>query len=213
MDGGTATRRKKKSAPEKKPSESAASSRIHVEMVPLSKLMEWPGNPKEHDLDTIGESFERFGFIEPIVFDEKTKRIVAGHGRREKLLSWRDSGKPPPDRIEVRGKEWLVPVLRGVSFENAHEAEAYLLQSNQSVIRGGYNATALAAMLARHAKDAHGIGWREDEINDLVATAQKAAQGAYDEANAAPPADFREHDEGQRATHACPRCGFNVLCE
>lgn len=205
MDGGTVSRKKKPAEP--------VTSKIHVEMVPLSKLMEWPGNPKEHDLDTLGESFERFGFIEPILYDEKTKRIVAGHGRREKLLAWKDSGKPPPDRIEVRGKDWYVPVLRGISFENAHEAEAYLLASNQTVMKGGYNATALAEMLSRHAKDAHGIGWRADEITDLVAAAQKAVQGAYDDATASAPTDFQEFDEGQRATHACPRCGFKVLCE
>jgi hypothetical protein len=142
-------------------------------MVPLSKLMAWPGNPKEHDLDTLGESFERFGFVEPIIFDEGTKKIVAGHGRREKLLAWKNSGKPAPDRIVVQGKDWLVPVLRGVTFANAHEAEAYLLASNQSVINGGYNAAALAEMLARHSEDASGIGWKADEIEEMVRKVSK----------------------------------------
>ena len=127
---------------------------IQVEMVALSKLMEWPGNPKEHDLDGLGESFERFGFVEPILFDEKSKRVVAGHGRRKKLLAWKESGHPPPDGVVVRGKEWFVPVLRGKSFRNAHEAEAYLLAANQLVVKGGYNATALAAMLSKHVEDA-----------------------------------------------------------
>lgn len=179
-------------------------------MVALSKLMEWPGNPKEHDLDTIGESFERFGFVEPIVFDERTKKIVAGHGRREKLMAWKDSGKPPPARVEVRGKEWFVPVLRGIEFKSEHDAEAYLLASNQTVIRGGYNASALADMLSRHVEDSHGIGWRAEEIGDLVALAQKAAQGAFDEASA--PEDFKDFDEGQKSTHQCPKCGFPVVC-
>lgn len=199
-----------KSRAKKSGKEQAVTSRIHVEMVPLSKLMEWPGNPKEHDLDTLGESFERFGFIEPILFDEGTKKIVAGHGRREKLLAWKDSGKPPPSRIEVRGKDWLVPVLRGVTFANAHEAEAYLLAANQSVIAGGYNASALANMLARHLKDANGLGWRAEEMTDLVAIAQKATQSAYDDATA--PTDFKDFDEGQKPTHNCPKCGFPVVC-
>jgi hypothetical protein len=203
MDGAR-TRTKKKSKPE------VVTSRLQIEMVPLSKLREWPGNPKEHDLDTIGESFERFGYIEPIVLDEKSKRIVVGHGRREKLIAWKESGKMPPEDVEVRGKEWFVPVLRGKSFKSEHEAEAYLLTSNQTVIRGGYNATALAEMLSRHVDDAHGTGWRAEEMSDLVALAQKATQGAFNDASA--PEEFKDFDEGQKATHQCPKCGFPVVC-
>jgi hypothetical protein len=185
------------------------SSRLHVEMVPLSKLMEWPGNPKEHDLETLGASFERFGFVEPIVYDESSKRIVAGHGRREKLLAWKDSGKAPPARVVVRGGEWYVPVLRGVSFPNVHEAEAYLLSSNQSVISGGYNATALSEMLARHVDDANGIGWRADEISSLISKAEKAAQTAYNESTADEP---EAYEPPKPTTHVCPSCGASVLC-
>jgi hypothetical protein len=181
---------------------------MRVEYVALSKLLEWPGNPKEHDLEGLGESLERFGFVEPILFDERTKRIVAGHGRREKLLAWRESGKPAPDRIVVRGKEWFVPVLRGLAFRNEHEAEAYLLGSNQLVIKGGYNATALAEMLARHVDDASGLGWKQGEISDLVARAAKAAQSAVEEAMSEEP----EEVASSQTVHQCPKCGASVVC-
>lgn len=194
----------------------SVSSRLQIEMVPLSKLMEWPGNPKEHDLDGLGESFERFGFVEPIVFDELSKRIVVGHGRREKLLAWKQSGKPAPERIEVRGKEWLVPVLRGVGFRNQHEAEAYLLGSNQLVIKGGYKASALAEMLSRHAEDASGIGFTTDEIGSIMKKAAKAAQGAFDDANAAVAKTGKveaiQEPTATLATHRCPECGHTVVC-
>lgn len=203
MDGARTRTKKPKS-------KSEVPSKLRLEMVPLSTLIEWPGNPKEHDLDTLGESFERFGFVEPIVLDEKSKKIVAGHGRREKLIAWKESGKMPPEDVVVRGKEWFVPVLRGKSFKNEHEAEAYLLQANQSVIRGGYNATALAEMLSRHVDDANGTGWRAEEMSDLVALAKKATQGAFEEASA--PEEFKDFDEGQKPTHQCPKCGFAVVC-
>ena len=58
--------------------------------------------------------------------------------------------------------------------------------------------------------DAAGIGWKPDEIDELVSKAAKAAQGAYDDATA--PEEFRDYDEGQRKTHACPKCGFAVVC-
>lgn len=179
-------------------------------MVPLSQLLEWPGNPKEHDLETLGESFERFGYVEPIVYDEGSKRIVAGHGRREKLLAWKQSGKAPPARVVVRNGEWYVPVLRGVSFPNAHEAEAYLLTSNQGVIRGGYNATALAEMLSRHVDDSNGIGWSSDEISDLIGKAQKAAQTSYNESIA--PDEPEAYEQPKPVTHTCQNCGASVAC-
>lgn len=210
MDGGHVKQRAKKATKKSAPPE-VVTSRIQVELMALSKLAEWPGNPKEHDLDTLGESFERFGVVEPMLLDEGTRRLVVGHGRREKLIAWRDSGKPPPEGVVVRGKEWFVPVLRGKRFKNAHEAEAYLLTANQSTIKGGYNASALAEMLARHVDDSSGLGWKAEEISDLVALAQKATQNAYNEATA--PEAFKDFDEGQKATHGCPKCGFPVVCD
>ena len=184
---------------------------MKIEYVPLGELMKWPGNPKEHDLEGLGESLERHGFVDPMILDEGTGKIVAGHGRREKLLAWRDAGKPPPDRVKRRRDgEWLVPVLRGIRFPNEHEAEAYLMGNNQLVIRGGHDVVRLAEMLARHANDASGIGWRQDEIKDILAQAEKASRAAMEQAQ--PPQDFRSYDEGQKKTHDCPKCGFSVAC-
>lgn len=183
------------------------SSRLHVQMVPLSQLLEWPGNPKEHDLETLGESFERFGYVEPIVYDEGSKRIVAGHGRREKLLAWKQSGKAPPARVVVRNGEWYVPVLRGVSFPNEHEAEAYLLTSNQSVISGGYNASALVEMLARHADDANGIGWDAAEISELISKAKTAVQGVYNDLDAAEAQELTEDEIPELPKNAVTNVG------
>jgi hypothetical protein len=45
--------------------------------LPLSKLARAPRNPKGHALDVIDNSISRFGFINPIVVNEKTGRIVS----------------------------------------------------------------------------------------------------------------------------------------
>lgn len=146
-----------------------------IEMVPLRQLATWPGNPKAHDEVVLGESFERFGFIDPVIVDEATGRIVAGHGRREKLLQLQAAGATPPGRVEVAaGGDWLVPVLRGVRFQSEKEAEAYLLTNNQSVFKGGWNDSALDEMLLRHTDNLAGLGWTADEVSALCSAVKVA---------------------------------------
>lgn len=53
-----------------------------VESVPLSKLKPWDQNPrKNHAVDAISASIERFGYLAPIIVQKGTYRILAGHGR------------------------------------------------------------------------------------------------------------------------------------
>lgn len=142
-----------------------------IELVALTEIARWPRNPKRHDLDEIEASLRRFGFIDPIVFDEGTKRIVAGHGRAETLERMRDRGLPPPRRVRVRDDgEWCAPVLRGVAFENEREAEAYLVASNRLVELGGWDDAGLAAILEdQRAIDAlEGTGFDASALDELL---------------------------------------------
>lgn len=82
-------------------------SELHLEYLPLSTLQIAPRNPKRHALDALGASVNRFGFTEPIILDERTGRLVAGHGRRETLLKMRDAGQTPPAGIRAEGGNWL----------------------------------------------------------------------------------------------------------
>lgn len=99
------------------------SESARIEYLPLSELRAWPRNPKAHNIQAIHDSFQRFGFVSAIIIDEKTGRIVAGHGRLEALLAMAKRGEQPPNRIQVRhaDNEWLVPVIRGLSFESERE--------------------------------------------------------------------------------------------
>jgi hypothetical protein len=82
----------------------------------------------------------------------------------------RSAGKAPPERIKVRGKAWLVPVVRGVSFRDDNEAEAYLLASNQITIAGGWKDADLYPMLERVRAtqgQLRGIGFTAESIAEL----------------------------------------------
>lgn len=162
-------KRRRKSAPTETTREEETP---RIEFVALAEIARWPRNPKRHDLDEIEASLRRFGFIDPIVFDEGTKRIVAGHGRAETLERMRERGQTPPRRVRVRDDgEWCAPVLRGVSFENEREAEAYLVASNRLVELGGWDDAGLAAILEdQRAIDAlEGTGFDTSALDELLA--------------------------------------------
>jgi DNA modification methylase len=132
-----------------------------VEYMPIELLEGAARNPKRHAGEEVQKSMGRFGYTEPLLLDERTQRLVAGHGRREALLSLKQAQKPPPDGVRVEGEQWLVPVMRGWASKNDQEAEAYLLASNRLTEAGGWHEDALAEMLQElHANDAlEGLGF------------------------------------------------------
>lgn len=109
----------------------------------------------------------RFGFVDPLVVDEKSGKLVAGHGRLEALQKLKRDGKPAPARVQEENGDWLVPVLVGISFASEKEAEAYLIADNQSVIMGGWDESTLQALLKDHTEDLSGIGFTPTEIEAL----------------------------------------------
>lgn len=60
-------------------------------------------NPKDHDVTRIRGLVERFGFTNPVLRDERTGRLVAGHGRcRWPAVDWHP-GRPPPAGVVTGG--------------------------------------------------------------------------------------------------------------
>lgn len=202
-------------SPRKKTATTGPKGDVRIEYVPLAKLLRWPGNPKEHAVDAIEDSVGRFGFVDPFLVDEGTGRLVAGHGRLETLERLRRRGESLPKRVRLVGKDWHVPVIRGIAFENEREAEAYLLATNKLVEDGGWNPTLAAKMLSRHLTDLRGTGWKSSEVEALTASVKKAlALNASPPTNPdQPPADFPSFGADSKATHPCPACGFPVVCD
>lgn len=132
---------------------------VGIRYVPLSELRRWERNPKLHDIGAITASIRRHGFIDPIVVDQRSGRIVAGHGRDESLENLKRSGEPPPKRIQVRADgEWMVPILTGIEFEDDRDAEAYIVGSNRLVELGGWDEGLLQDIVSTEGFDALGTG-------------------------------------------------------
>ena len=151
---------------------------IRVEYIALGEIVGADVNPKDHDIGQIYQSMKRFGFTSPVMLNEKTGKLLAGHGRLETLAMFKRSGDKPPERIRVREEdgEWLVPVLRGINFDSDVEAQSYLLADNRLTEIGGWNSDELIGSLQdilAEGGDLDGIGWDLDDIENLITDSER----------------------------------------
>ncbi|MDE1904866.1 MAG: hypothetical protein KGH75_00260 [Rhodospirillales bacterium] len=144
-------------------------------MMPIDSLVPALRNPKRHELEQLRASYRRFGFTNPPILDERTGRLVAGHGRLQLLQIEQREGAEPPEGIEVEGDVWKVPVVRGWASANDAEAEAYLIADNRQAELGGWDTDLLGPMLddlaALPELQLDGIGFALDDLprlDDLV---------------------------------------------
>jgi len=151
---------------------------LRVEYVPLADVVPANANPKQHDLEGLRSSMVRFGFGDPMALDERTGRLLEGHGRREALLAMLAEGAEPPRNVRSEGGAWLVPVVRGFRTFDDAEAEAYLIAHNRLVERGGWDDKALLASLRRIEKAGGpglaGLGWSQENVDALALLAHPA---------------------------------------
>jgi hypothetical protein len=148
---------------------------LRIEGLPIDALQDALKNPKLHS-DQIENSIGRFGYVEPIVLDERTNRIVAGHGRKAALLKLKSSGGPPPAGVVVNENgDWIIPVIRGWWSKNDKEAEAYLIASNRLVELGGWDEKELASMMiGLQSEDLlSGVGYTSSEVTHLLSEIER----------------------------------------
>jgi ParB-like chromosome segregation protein Spo0J len=179
------------------PKETKAPER-RLEYMPLASLKSATRNPKRHDDASLGTSIGRFGYVEPMVLDERTGRLVAGHGRLEALRARKAAKEDAPQGVRMEDGEWLAPVLRGWASRSDTEAEAYLLASNQLTFAGGWDDAQLATLVKEleglGAMD--GLGFDEAQLARILAEVSNVTFKEYDEAIAA-----------DVAMTECPQCG------
>lgn len=141
-----------------------------IEYVPLDEIRPANSNPRRHRIDGIKSSIGRFGFATPALRDERTGRLVAGHGRTIALAAMRDAGEDPPAGVRLDDGRWLVPVICGWASRSDAEADAYLVADNRHTELGTWDDTELHALLASVAEvdpDLAAIAW--SDADDLAA--------------------------------------------
>lgn len=118
-----------------------------IELVALTNLKPNPINPKNHNEDLLDKSLSTFGYIDPIVIDERTGMMISGHGRKETLDLMRKDGKEPPAGVTVKNGEWMVPVVKGWASKDDTEANAALVALNRTTEQGGWDRENLLPIL------------------------------------------------------------------
>lgn len=192
----------------------------------LDQLTPALANPKKHHMPGLISSLERYGWTEPVLVDERTQRMVAGHGRRAAAIEMKGVGDPPPKGVLVDDDgEWLVPVTRGWSSRDDTEAAAYLIVDNMLPESGGWDDFELAAMLEDiHAVDAtlfETLTLTTEELDELF---RAYREDEDPDAPAAPAAAASDDDEdgedgsapdaaGERSIREveCPDCGHHFI--
>tara|TARA_R100000329_G_scaffold139840_1_gene121860 strand:+ start:1622 stop:2290 length:669 start_codon:yes stop_codon:yes gene_type:complete len=156
---------------------------ISIKYENLDDIIQADTNPKDHDLGVLYQSMKRFGFTNPIIINESTGKLLAGHGRLQTLKMMRDNGEKAPDRIEVEldtGDEtieyWHVPVLYGVSIENLAEAQAYLIADNRLTELGGWKPMDLMENLSEILEETgnlDGTGYDLDDVETILSDIER----------------------------------------
>lgn len=151
-----------------------------VEYMPIAAIEPAPRNPKLHAADAIAKSIDRYGLAELPLIDERTGRLVAGHGRLDDLIARRRDGEDPPAGVRLGdggAGDWLVPVIRGWASTSDEDAEAYLVASNRLTVLGGWDDEGLADLLSDLAEQDEALlavtGYSEDDLAAMLAEPER----------------------------------------
>lgn len=167
-----------------------------MEYMRLEDLARAERNPKDHDAELIQASLRRFGYVEAIALDERTGRLVAGHGRLDQLEQAMAAGEDPPDGIDLDDDgHWRAPVQRGWESADDEEAKAYVVTSNQATIAGGWKPRELVEVLEELAAGPglDGVGFDSSAIDELRAGLTPEVAPARNDPDDAPPVPPTPH--------------------
>jgi hypothetical protein len=148
----------------------------------VDEMVEAELNPKGHDAVRIRGSIERWGFLEQAVLDERTGRLVHGHGRLHQVLALRADGQQPPDGVVLDDDgNWLWPVTRGWSSRSDAEAHQVGVTLNRLTEVGGWSDLQTLTAILDEANEMEPdlavlMGFGGEDIDKLHA--QLAAAGA-----------------------------------
>jgi len=117
---------------------------IELKLTPLSWAAErfLVGNVKKHDIGSIYQSIQRYGFRDPLGHDSNLNGgkggIIEGNGRLECLVAmYQEDPENPPKGVVLQDGEWLVPIIYGCDASSESEAIAYSLDHNLTMLKGG----------------------------------------------------------------------------
>lgn len=126
----------------KTPATPTSIEKIELRYMPVSEAVFFDLNPKKHDIGSIAESIQRYGFRNPPIWDDKLNDgkggIVAGNGRTETLRAMELQNQPVPRGIAIgENGQWLMPIIFGCDAESETLAMSYAIDDNNLLFSSG----------------------------------------------------------------------------
>lgn len=180
---------------------------MHEHSIKWVKIQEVKGadvNPKQHDIGTLHQSMDRFGFVAPLIENAATGKLVGGHGRIETLRQkYQIDKEQPPKGIRMDDAlNWFVPVITGIEFNSDDEADAYLIADNRLVEAGGWEMPELVDLLERvmvTTGTLDGIGYDPEDLQNLLDDVNKLEEEIKNDSEVDPLSiKIKFDDTGQR---------------
>lgn len=152
--------------------------------VDLRTLEDWPRNPKDHDFGMIEQSMHTNGAFGVLYVQESSRRIMAGHGRKDVLLR---NGVTHFDCIFIDCDDEV--------------AENIVLIDNRANEAGGYKQDVLLDILKERASTGTltGTGYDADDVDALLQLVEPSFAPTDNE----PP----RLDQLKGVPITCPECG------
>jgi hypothetical protein len=195
---------------------------LRIEWMRLDAIRRAARNSKLHDLDELDIAVRALGFTSELRIDERTGRLIRGHGRLGYLQREHDRGAEPPEGIRVDGDgAWLAPVVRGWSSRDDHHATAVKIADNDVGRKAGHDEAALLDELAELAADAPDLlaatTYTSADLDRLLAAAPDVTVlttlGQLDADTLRGDRPAREREDEQWASGSSPDEGATVGAE
>jgi hypothetical protein len=163
---------------------------VEIKVIPFHLVKPMPNNPriiKEENLAGLKASLERFGYVEPIVWNEDTGHIVGGH-QRFKVMVMKNLKEAPMVIVHLSEDEEM----------------AANLTLNNPEIEGEYTPKVLELMKAIKVSD--GGLFEKLNMDDLLEKLEKRFTPGSDRSFANKEVNIEDLIEG--CDSKCPCCGF-----
>ena len=185
-----------------------------IRYLPIDDIQPDPRNPRAHEsIEDVKASIVRFGFVDPIIHDDRTGQMIAGHGRVEALTDlhalWLKAPKRTrkvPGGITVEGDRWSAPVVFGWSSNDDNEAAGLLMALNRLTETSKWipdKQLALLQEIAESVRGLEGVGYTDEDraaLQRLVEASGGVVDAAAEWAAAGMP-DYESSDlEGEYHT-------------
>lgn len=164
---------------------------MKIHQIAPAELVPAEYNPRQislHQLNALKTSITKFGFVEPVIMNTETGKIVGGHQR---VLA----------AVELELDK--VPVVKVKLTDDDEKALNIALNK----ISGTWDEQVLAQLLSdlgASGVDLADLGFRDDELHELIAAVDGERAGDFSGEGSVElnPEDFENFE------HSCPRCGF-----